>query len=234
MITVADCEWVQTDWYGRCARLTGGEVWQDDGLDWVWMPHSRSLMLMFPTAADPSALARGVERGKRQDAKIVGAWLGLPAEDAVAGALSKAGFERGWAPWWMAAPMSAIFGPPDPRIVLEDDTAEYGEPEDRELLVLAQARPQVDWHAAARVDGRFAGRCWSHLAGQLVGIFDMAVWPRFQRRGLGTGLMRGVCAPAAAAGAEHAVLNATPEGEKLYLTMGFERLGDGITWWLHL
>jgi GNAT superfamily N-acetyltransferase len=230
MVTVADCERTQADWYASCARVAGGATWTDEGLAWSWLAHERSLMLMFPTTIAPAALARGVARGAEQGVTIVGAWLGL---DVDPGPLAAAGFERGWSPWWMSAPLAAVAGPADDRVSIEDGPPEHDDPADRDLLALTRARPRRDWHAAARVDGRLAGRAWSHRAGALAGIFDMVVWPKFRRRGLGTGLMRAVCAEAAAAGAGHAVLNATADGERLYSTLGFERLGDGITWWLH-
>lgn len=37
--------------------------------------------------------------------------------------------------------------------------------------------------------GFVAGRAWIHLDGDLAGLFDLEVWPRFQRRGLGTELL---------------------------------------------
>jgi GNAT superfamily N-acetyltransferase len=61
----------------------------------------------------------------------------------------------------------------------------------------------------------------------------MEVRPPFRRRGLGTGLLRAVGAAAHAAGAQRAVLNATPDGRLLYETQGFRMIGEGITYWLH-
>ena len=46
-------------------------------------------------------------------------------------------------------------------------------------------------------------------------------------------LLKAVCAGAGDAGAQNAVLNATPDGKKLYETCGFKQIGEGITWWLH-
>jgi hypothetical protein len=37
-----------------------------------------------------------------------------------------------------------------------------------------------------------------------------------------------------AAGAQVAVLNATPDGQALYSVEGFARIGNGITYWHHL
>ncbi len=62
----------------------------------------------------------------------------------------------------------------------------------------------------------------------------MDVWPDFQRRGLGRALLRTVCEAARAAGANRAVLNATPDGERLYSAEGFLHVGRGITYWHHL
>ena len=62
----------------------------------------------------------------------------------------------------------------------------------------------------------------------------MRVWPRFQRRGIGTALLATVCAAARDAGAKRAALNATPEGKLLYSSCGFSQIGEGITWWHHM
>ena len=229
-ITVADCERLQTHWFVAGARHNGGEVWQEGSLDWTWHPYSRHAMLLFPAEIPAEALGRALRHVAELGAQTVGAWLGPEVDPA---ALADAGFERGWSPWWMAAPMASIGPAVDGRVHLEEETPEYTDPETQALLALSRVRPQDTWHAVARVGRRLAGHGWSHLDGDVAGVFNFAVWPEFQRRGLGTGIVRAVCAAAAAAGAEHAVLNATPEGERLYSTVGFSRIGDGITWWLH-
>src|SRR5581483_5933623 len=157
-------------------------------------------------------------------------WLSL---DTDAASLEAAGFERGWEPWWMAAPLDAIPESDDPRATICAEVPEYG-PEGQRLLSLARGHPPRAWHALARVDGRFAGRAWGLADGDLAGIYDMEVWPKFQRRGIGRALLRTVCAAARAAGADRAVLNATPDGERLYSAEGFEHVGRGITYWHHL
>ncbi len=231
-ITVTDCELAQTSWYVTGARLLGGESWSEGGLTWArGLGHAD---LLFPTEIDPQALARGLGRARRPG-EIVGAWLSL---DVDAAPLAEAGFERGWSPWWMTATLADIGKTDDPRVRLAETTTSYeGEYADYvRMLDLTRERPQHTWSAAAYVDGRFVGRAWSHLtegANTVAGIFDMAVWPRFRRQGLGTGLLQTVCAVAREAGAGHAVLNATPEGKELYETCGFRQIGEGITWWLH-
>ncbi len=169
--------------------------------------------------------------------EIVGAWLSLDVDTAP---LAAAGFERGWSPWWMTAPIAEIGETNDPRVRLKESTTDYsGEHAGyASMLELTRERPQHSWYAAAYVGPElpFAGHAWSHLSGTantIAGVFDMAVWPPFRRRGLGTALLQLVCAAARDGGAEHAVLNATPEGKKLYETCGFRQIGEGITWWLH-
>lgn len=207
-VTVADCERVQTSWFQL--RSPEGGSYEDDGLTWA------NGDLMFPRVIAPAALARGVERARAEGASIVGAWLGL---DVDAGPLAAAGFEKGWSPWWMAGPIDLGL-PADPRIELEEPGDEH-----------AMARA---WCATAREDGEAAGRAWSHLVGDLAGVFDVEVPEPFRRRGLGAGLMQAVCAAAASAGARHVVLNSTPAGYPLYRRCGLQRIGTGITWWLHL
>jgi ribosomal protein S18 acetylase RimI-like enzyme len=235
-VTVTDCERIQAHWFRTRAEVLGGDIWDDGPL--TWMRGADGMHLMFPNELPQAALARGVERARALGAGI-GVWLN-PAVDA--SPLARAGFERGWSPWWMTAPIAGVGPAGDPRVELQDDSADYtGEHADyRAELALARARPRHSWYAAAythpagtRPAGHFAGRAWSHRAGHLAGVFDMAVWPAFRRRGLGTALLRAVSAAAGAAGATHAVLNATPEGELLYRRYGFVRIGEGITWWLH-
>jgi len=236
---VADCERVQSDWFAFRARELGGAVWEDDGMLWTDGPDG--LNVMFPRRISRAAVGRALDRARDLGRDAVGAWLSL---DVATDVLAEAGFERGWSPWWMTADLAAVPAPTDARIRLEQDSLDYEEhdPEYRAHLALARGEPARCWYAAARTDdGRFAGRAWSFLAppsvgrGEaLAGVFDMAVWPPFRRRGFGRALLSAVCAAAAGAGAGHAVLNATPEGKALYRTCGFSHLGEGITWWHHL
>jgi GNAT superfamily N-acetyltransferase len=154
VITVADCERVQTEWFRYRATNLGGAVWEDGPLTWTDGPDGRNLM--FPPALTDATLLRGLLRA---GTRPVGAWLGL------------------------------------------DD------------------------------EGRFAGHAWSFVSSSgLAGIFDMAVWPPFRRRGLGTALVKAV---SVASGAQRAILNATREGKLLYETCGFRQIGEGITYWRH-
>lgn len=228
--TVDDCEINQAAWNAAVAIAAGGEVWEDNGLRWSWQTHDGQLMLNFPRAIDLEAARRGVTAARERGARIVGAWL---ASDVDASPLEMVGFERGWEPWWMAAALESIGEPGDQRVSITADVPEYG-PEGQRMLSLADAPDDRAWHAVARLNGRFAGRAWAFAHGNVAGIYDMDVWPPFQRQGLGRALLRRLCASARAAGAQVAVLNATPDGERLYSAEGFARIGAGITYWHHL
>jgi len=228
--TVADCEVSQARWNRATAIAGGGVTWEDGELCWSWQAHNTHLMLNFPRAIDPAAVRRGIEFAREHSACIVGAWLSKATDPTP---LEAAGFERGWEPWWMTAPLDAIAEPDDPRATLSTDVPEYG-PNGQRLLSLARSDPASAWHAVARVDGQLAGRAWCIAGGDVAGIYDMDVWPQFQRRGLGRALLRAVCSGARAAGATTIVLNATPAGELLYRAEGFTRIGEGITYWHHL
>jgi GNAT superfamily N-acetyltransferase len=233
VVTVEDCQRVQTNWYRLRAETCGGAVWTDGPLTWVDGPDGQNLM--FPTSMSTAAVRRGVERARDRRLPIVGAWLAL---DVDATPLMEAGFTRGWSPWWMTADLDHVVGEPDPRVELQVETEDYRheDPGYRRLLAVARQQPTRAWYAAAYSPrGRhFAGRAWSFVDGDLAGIFDMDVWKPFRRRGYGTGLLRAVCAAGRRAGARHAVLNATPEGKLLYSSCGFKQIGEGITWWHHL
>ena len=233
VVTVADCQRVQTNWYLLRAETCGGEAWTDGPLTWIDGPDG--LNLMFPTEMGTGAVLRGVERARDRGLSIVGAWLAVGVD---ATPLAEAGFTRGWSPWWMTADLSEVIGNPDPRVELQVETSDYHDedPDYQALLAVARRQPIRAWYAAAYTPRtrRFAGRAWSFLDGDLAGVFDMDVWKPFRRRGYGTGLLRAVCTSARQAGARHAVLNATPEGKLLYSSCGFRQIGEGITWWLHL
>lgn len=224
MITVADCERVQTEWYRYRATNLGGAVWEDGPLTWTDGPDG--LNLLFPAALTDETLLRGLLRA---GTRPIGAWLGLDVDPSP---LERAGFERGWSPWWMAADLTG-FSLDDPRVQLQTSTDDYAGEHAAyaDQLAITRLRPRKAWYAAAYDDGRFAGRAWSFLGDDgLAGIFDMAVWAPFRRRGLGTGLLNAV---GAASGAGRAILNATPAGKALYETRGFRQIGEGITYWRH-
>ena len=222
---VADCARAHIAWYTARAALPGGRRWSDVEVDWTWVAAERTAYALFPGPAPAVVWSRGLAVARRLRARSVAVWS---AVDEDAPDLRAAGFERGWQPGWMSVP-TAGFDYPTPskrcRIVEltgPDDVDRGG------LLGLGHT-----WRAEARIDGRYAGRAWIHLDGDLAGLFDMEVWPPFQRQGLGTELLGLLVRVAAEHGATRVVLNATPDGGHLYTRHGFVPVGAGRTWWRH-
>ncbi|MFT4199886.1 GNAT family N-acetyltransferase [Gordonia sp. (in: high G+C Gram-positive bacteria)] len=182
-------------------------------------------------------LNRSISYARDNGHDIIGVWLG-EENDVDPGVLEQAGFTRGWKPCWMTAPLNRVPVKVDPRVRLEHATP--GNPDARspfgDSLALTTLRPPTAWCAGARdqSDGTPIGRAWAFRENNLAGIFDMEVLEPFQRQGIGTALLSSVCQAAAAAGATDAVLNATPDGKRLYQARGFTQVGSGNTWWNHL
>jgi GNAT superfamily N-acetyltransferase len=224
-------ERVQTEWFKARATRLGGSAWDDGPLFWTDGPDGQNLM--FPRAIPLNALDRGIETARERGHELVGAWI---ENETDATSLGQRGFERGSAPWWMAAELDVIPRTPDPRVHLGvDDTDADDEPNAYgRLLELARLEPERAFYAAARVDGAHAGHAWAFLDGETAGIFDLDVWPAYRRTGLGAGLLHAVIEAARDAGARVAVLGTSPQGAIVYRAQGFKRVGQASTWWLHL
>ncbi|WP_024477478.1 GNAT family N-acetyltransferase [Arthrobacter sp. CAL618] len=236
MVTIAACQRLQRSWFAALSSATGGRTFTTHGSDWVWLPARRELILLFPQEISPAGIRPALAEGVRLGAHTVGAWLGGGVKGAP---LTGLGFSPGWQPWWMAAPVEEPAGYDDDAAVLSTEVPEYGGPLAQELRVV-RSQPRQAWHAVARVDGTVAGAGYSFypsgvpgLRG-LGGIFNMEVLQEYQRRGLGTALLSRLAKAAAASGAEHLALNATPQGYELYSQRGFELIGRGQTYWLQL
>jgi GNAT superfamily N-acetyltransferase len=222
---VADCVRAHVAWFTALAMSTGGRVWTDGPLTWAWVPSERTVHALFPEDVPDEVIARGLADARHVRARSVAVWS---AVDRTRPELLAAGFEEGWQPWWMTAPTADLVRPTDTtRVFLTSST---GKDDAGSGPLLGHGHT---WRAEARVDDRYAGRAWIHVEGDLAGLFDMEVWPRFQRRGLGTALVRLLGATAREHGAERVALNATEEGAELYQTVGFVRAGEGRTWWRH-
>src|SRR5256885_17257190 len=135
MVTIAHCEAAQTCWY-RCRATLFGETWSDGPL--TWMREDDAQNLMFPTRIPGDALRRGLERARDSGVRMVGAWLG---SDVDASALAAAGFERGWAPWWMTPPVAAGGAEGGPSIALPQGTAAYRGEDTHSRAAPAVSRP---------------------------------------------------------------------------------------------
>jgi len=83
-----------------------------------------------------------------------------------------------------------------------------------------------------RIIGRAVLSCCDHPLGRTAGVYDVGVAPNRQRRGVGRQLMHALIDIARQQDADFVTLNATPAGEHLYRSLGFEDVGEGQTWLL--
>ncbi|WP_287929991.1 GNAT family N-acetyltransferase [Arthrobacter sp.] len=240
MVTLADCERTQHAWFKAQAAATGGRAFGTYGMDWVWLPESREMLCMFPTEITDAGLLPAMAEAERRGAAAVGVWLNAAVKSTE---LERHRFERGWQPWWMTAPLGPGPAGPDAGGVEEggpgarerDDRVRIDTPADG----VCSLDPPQAWLATARTGEEWAGQAYLFMPPEqgtkhLAGIFDMYVAPEHRRDGLGTALLDCLAETASDAGAEHLLLNATPEGLQLYRGRGFQLIGKGRTWWHHL
>jgi len=91
------------------------------------------------------------------------------------------------------------------------------------------------WHIGAWLEGRLVGHSVLNLTtGRqgVAGLFNVGVAPRVRRRGIGAAVTAAACRLARDLGCRYAVLNATPDGERVYRRLGFVSFGEGQTWYL--
>lgn len=169
--------------------------------------------IAFPSRRTRAAVTWALERARVLELATLSCWS-LNEDKSLGTLLIARGFEWGWAPHWMALDLDRV---PD---------GELGHP------VLSGPRQGAQVFAV-RDGTRNVGGVIVNVWRGIAGIYDMGVRPKYRRRGIGRALTLAACRFARERGCTHAVLNATPEGELLYRTVGFETLGDGRTWWRH-
>lgn len=223
MVTIADCQRTQHAWFRALAEATGGRSFTTHQMDWVWLPHTREMLCMFPTNVTEAGLFPALAEAERRGAATVGIWLNAAVR---AGHLANYRFEPGWQPWWMTRSLDV------------EAVAAASESVDDRVSLNTAVENQV-WLATAHVGLDTAGQSYAYFppeqgAKHLAGIFDMSVEPEFRRTGLGTSLLNRLSEAAFNAGAEHLLLNATPDGQRLYRKYGFELIGKGQTWWFQV
>jgi ribosomal protein S18 acetylase RimI-like enzyme len=175
--------------------------------------NGREGAIPFPARRTRAAMATVIDRVGAMRLRTVSCWS-LDEDKALGTLLIARGFEWGWQPWWMARELSRL---PD---------------EEPRYPVVLRRRGAVHGLAVRDERGSLGGVTVNPWRG-IAGIYDMGVSPEHRRRGIGRALTLAACRLARELGCTHAVLNATPEGERLYSSVGFERLGEGRTWWRH-
>ncbi len=245
-------------WFALGARHSGGDIYRESGIWWT-LPASGALTatLAFPwlrPGAGGAALD-AILRGIRAQGRVRGAscWTLRPEHRTELGVLLVArGFEVGWQAHWMARDLSAPYAlrrtPTGLEIAQVEDVRTWDHREDahpdgpewrrtarvnQELVAL---RPQQVWEFGAFLDGEAVGGTTLFVPPELPGVAllnDVGVAPEQRRRGIGSAITDAACSHARALGCRMVVLNATPDGERLYPHVGFVSLSRGQTWWMH-
>jgi len=229
MVTIADCQRTQHAWFKVLAESTGGRSFSTHNMEWVWLPKTREMLCMFPTAITRDGLFPALAEAERRGAASVGIWLNAAVRAA---SLADYRFEPGFQPWWMTLPLDLE------RMVSASDSDDDRVSINNPVGQVCVLEPNQTWLATARVAGEKVGQSYIYMPPNqgnkhLAGVYDMSVEPEHRRTGLGTRMLEKLSETAFDAGAEHLLLNATPEGQRLFRDFGFELIGKGQTWWYH-
>jgi GNAT superfamily N-acetyltransferase len=233
----------QTAWLARIAEGAGGEVHRERDVTWMISPAGAVLAFPRMTAERldaflPQFLAAA------ESTPEASCWSLLPTDPLDLGErLLRAGFREGWQANWMAAATRSLppCAPPEgievrpavgpwPATSLPWDGAGIAAVRER----LAEARPRRVWHVGAWRGDVPLGHAVLNVTtgtGGVAGIYDMGVAGGERRRGIGAALTVALLERARGLGCALATLNATPDGELLYRSLGFRSVGVAQTWW---
>lgn len=216
-------------WFRRGAAVRDGCVERPAGIELAAEPPWGTIAFPGPLARSPVRLDQVLRRAGELGLERLSCWS-LDEDPVLEALLVARRFEAGWEPHWMALELDRL---PDDELEHEVIAFQAG-PADR-LLPYTSPRPDPvrTHHLAVRAGGDNVGHVVLSPWRGFAGIYNMGVAEEHRRRGIGRSLTLAVCRLGRRLGCTHALLNATPEGEVLYRTVGFESLGMGRTWWLH-
>lgn len=238
------------EWMIRKAQAANGYVLSAPGVTWTYTGPFGEAMILFPqlTEANANDVLDGVIRYylEHQPKPLVGCWSLLPTQPPdLDSRLLARGFQPGWQPCWMWLDLQNLkTGHPQPdgltiarvdtELPWDVDQLPYYAPEDEPFRrQLHHLYPDHIWHFAAYLNGAVVGHttlCMTTGTLGVAGLYDMGVVPTARNQGIGKALVRSACLQAHVEGCRYMLLNAT--GERMYRQVGFDKLGDGITWWL--
>jgi len=251
----------QRRWLVRIAAPTPGVVARADGVTAICSTDTHSIALPLGRSVSGAALDTAFAALRRAPAPRGGllVWSATgdePPRTALHRRLLARGCDEAFRPRWMHRDLtrSANADRPTPagiRVALavpgdepalaaaeQAGTPYASAPEAAALIAhgLLPAGRQRMWLLLARDenDGRVVGQVVVNLTtGRgIAGIYSMGVDAGLQRRGIGTALIRAAVDLACQRGATALGLNATPDGEQLYRTLGFTVVADGQTWYM--
>lgn len=223
-----------------------------DGIIAVRTGMTGAILLPDPPALNVAALLDAMTSLRHSGSGDVLIWSGSP-NLAIDRWLSAHGAREGFEPLWMCRDLRRPlpFSPAVPDVAIRDIS-----PGDLPLLIRETAIPYATaWqirtthHLAStrasqgdvrvlvatygnRIVGRVVVNLAESLIGRTAGIYDLAVHPDHQRRGIGRQLTRAALEAGREASARFATLNSTPMGERMYRAAGFDEVGRGQTWFL--
>ena len=209
--------------------------------------------IMLPNASDvaPSALTAAIGWLRHAGSADVLIWSVTP-QRSLDRMLSANGACDHITPHWMTRPADQ----PLPDMPASRTTVRLATPDDLPLMLAARDLPfHSPWQVRSTLhlttspataadvalviaidNGEVVGRGVMSIASshglRTAGVYDVSVSPACQRRGIGRRMMCEMLAEAHKRGADLLTLNATPDGERLYRSLGFEDAGDGQTWLL--
>lgn len=245
---------------GGMVQESGGLTWTCSGEGYTAMVAFPFLNEGFEQGAG-SGLGEFSEQdaGTRLDAmmayyrayppKEIGCWsLDPPVPVDLGIMLLSRGFQPGWKPCWMGLDLKTIetlkTGHPMPaglRVYADNDTdlgliegLPYGGDDGAVSRALMLAHPEKISRFIAILEGKIVGHSCVHFStGEYgtAGIYNVGVIPSARNQGIGKAVVQAACLFAKEKGYDYAVLNAT--GRRMYEQIGFFRIGDGLTWWLH-
>ena len=230
------------------ALAMGGEVRTRDGLVWTGAGPGAGASVVFPSmeASKAGALLDEMMAWYREHpANGIGCWsLASPQPADLGVRLLARGFQPGWAPCWMALDLETMQEqhpvPPELHIKADNHT------DIRRVKDLPFATDEGGGARALRLT--YAGRVQrfvAYLDGKIVaqsntfvnageygvaGIYNVGVVPEARNQGIGKAITLAACRHAQEQGYRYAVLNAA--ARHLYELIGFEWIGDGLSWWV--
>ncbi|AEV99560.1 hypothetical protein A4D02_27355 [Niastella koreensis] len=230
------------------ARAQNGEVITNNGLTWTFNPGQKNGNVGFPelNSEDAGAQLDEMMHWYRAHAAVgVGCWSLSPSQPADLGVrLLARGFQPGWQPCWMALDLDTIItGYPKPGNlqVQADNNTNTSQVKDLPYAgdngavsdALMKRYPDRAQRFIARMDGEIVGHsCVLLTTGPygVAGLYNVGVIPKARNKGVGKAVVTAACLFAKQQGYKYAILNGT--GRRMYNQVGFEWVGDGLTWWL--
>jgi GNAT superfamily N-acetyltransferase len=216
-------------WFRRGAATREGCVERPAGIQLAAEPPWGTIAFPGPRARSPLRLDQVLRRARELGLDRLSCWS-LDEDPELEELLVARGFEVGWQPHWMALDLDRL-----PGDELLHEVVPYAPGGGDRLLPYTSPRadPARTHHLAVRVAGENVGHVVLNPWRGFAGIYNMGVAEEHRLQSIGRSLTLAACRLGRRLGCTHALLNATPEGELLYRTVGFESLGMGRTWWLH-